>query len=63
MGKFYVTVRETRVVECQYEVDADNERDAAGLAEMGDTVSSEDLSIDGVINREVVSVRAADGVS
>lgn len=61
MEKFYVTVRETRVVVCSYAVLADDERDARGLAEMGDTMSSADPSIDGVLDCEADMLRAADG--
>lgn len=63
MDEYDVVVLETRVVRCLYRVRADNERDARGLAEMGDTVLETELRDDGVINRTIDSVTLVNKVS
>ena len=54
MKRFTAQVTETRVVVCQYVVEADDSLEAFGKMKAGETVEEVDLRNDGIINREVM---------
>lgn len=55
MAKYVCAVAETVVWERHYVIEADNLAEAAEKAERGETISEEDIKLQGVINREILA--------